>query len=317
MDLLLILTYTAICVFIFKVFKVPLNKWTVPTAVLGGVVLIGALLLIMNYNHPFSETVRQYYATTPIIPEVRGRVVEVPIEANQPIKKGDILYRIDPKPFEDELRGIEGEITAARKDLERAQELFAKQAASERMLDQARAKVDELEAKLNDARFALDQTVVKAPSDGFVTQLILRPGMMALPLAMNPVMTFVHAEERIFYGWFRQNSVLRLKAGSPAEVTLDGIPGVIFPGEVIEVMPVIAEGQLKPGADFLRYDQQKNPGRVAVSIKVTDPSLDQYQLPGGLFGQAAIYTEHFHHVGIMRKVLLRMAAWMNYVFPLH
>ena len=317
MDLLLILTYTAICVFIFKVFKVPLNKWTVPTAVLGGVVLIGALLLIMNYNHPFSETVRQYYATTPIIPEVRGRVVEVPIEANQPIKKGDVLYRIDPKPFEDELRGIEGEITAARKDLERAQELFAKQAASERMLDQARAKVDELEAKLNDARFALDQTVVKAPSDGFVTQLILRPGMMALPLAMNPVMTFVHAEERIFYGWFRQNSVLRLKAGSPAEVTLDGIPGVIFPGEVIEVMPVIAEGQLKPGADFLRYDQQKNPGRVAVSIKVTDPSLDQYQLPGGLFGQAAIYTEHFHHVGIMRKVLLRMAAWMNYVFPLH
>jgi len=317
MDILLILTYTAICVFIFKVFKVPLNKWTVPTAVLGGVVLIGALLLVMNYNHPFSETVRQYYATTPIIPEVRGRVVEVPIEANQPIKKGDILYRIDPKPFEDELRGIEGEIAAARKDLERAQELFAKQAASERMLDQARAKVDELEAKLNDARFALEQTVVKAPSDGFVTQLILRPGMMALPLAMNPVMTFVHAEERIFYGWFRQNSVLRLAAGSAAEVTLDGIPGVIFPGEVIEVMPVIAEGQLKPGVDFLRYEQQKNPGRVAVSIKVTDPSLDRYQLPGGLFGQAALYTDHFQHVGILRKVLLRMAAWMNYVFPLH
>ena len=317
MDILLILTYTAICVFIFKVFKVPLNKWTVPTAVLGGVVLIGALLLVMNYNHPFSETVRQYYATTPIIPEVRGRVVEVPIEANQPIKKGDILYRIDPKPFEDELRGIEGEIAAARKDLERAQELFAKQAASERMLDQARAKVDELEAKLNDARFALEQTVVKAPSDGFVTQLILRPGMMALPLAMNPVMTFVHAEERIFYGWFRQNSVLRLAAGSAAEVTLDGIPGVIFPGEVIEVMPVIAEGQLKPGVDFLRYEQQKNPGRVAVSIKVTDPSLDRYQLPGGLYGQAALYTDHFRHVGILRKVLLRMAAWMNYVFPLH
>ena len=37
MDLLLILTYTAICVGIFKIFKIPLNKWTVPTAVLGGV----------------------------------------------------------------------------------------------------------------------------------------------------------------------------------------------------------------------------------------------------------------------------------------
>mgnify|MGYP003543978106 CR=1 FL=1 len=40
MDLLLILTYTAICVGIFKIFKIPLNKWTVPTAVLGGVFII-------------------------------------------------------------------------------------------------------------------------------------------------------------------------------------------------------------------------------------------------------------------------------------
>lgn len=44
MDLLLILTYTAICIAIFKIFRIPLNKWTVPTAVLGGVVLIGALI---------------------------------------------------------------------------------------------------------------------------------------------------------------------------------------------------------------------------------------------------------------------------------
>ena len=34
-------------------------------------------------------------------------------------------------------------------------------------------------------------------------------------------------------------------------------------------------------------------------------------------GQAAIYTKHFHHVSVMRKVLLRMASWMNYVFPFH
>ncbi len=52
MDLLLILTYTAICVAIFKIFRIPLNKWSVPTAVLGGVVLIGTLILLMNYNHP-------------------------------------------------------------------------------------------------------------------------------------------------------------------------------------------------------------------------------------------------------------------------
>jgi multidrug resistance efflux pump len=317
MDVLLILTYTAICVFIFKVFKVPLNKWTVPTAVLGGIVLIGALLMVMNYNHPFSEVVRQYYVTTPMIAEVRGRVTEVPVDPNRLVKKGDVLFKIDRKPFEDAIRGIEGELVAARKDLDRSKELVAKQAMSERMLDQTRAKVEELKAKLDDSRFDLEQTVVKAPSDGFVTQLALRPGMMAQPLAVSPAMAFVHREERIFYGWFRQNSLLRLEKGSEAEVTLDGIPGVIFKGEVVEVLPVIPEGQLKPGADFIRFDQQKAPGRAPVAIKITDPALDSYQIPLGVFGQAAIYSHHFHHVGVLRRVLLRMAAWMNYVFPLH
>lgn len=317
MDLLLILTYTAICVAVFKVFKIPLTKWTVPTAVLGGVVIIGALLLLMNYNHPYSEVVRQYYVTTPVIPEVRGRVVEVPVQANQRVMAGEVLFKIDAQPFEDRVRGIEGEIVAARKDLERAQELYAKQAISERALDQSRAEVDDLQAKLDDARFDLEQTVVKAPSDGIVTQLALRPGMMAVPLPISPAMTFIHKQEGIFVGWFRQNSLLRLKSSSEAEVTLDSIPGVIFAAEVAEIMPVIGEGQVSPGAQLMRFGQQRVPGRVAVKLHITDPRFSDYRIPGGVFGQAAIYSDHFHHVAIMRKVLLRMAGWMNYVFPLH
>ncbi|MCG8437485.1 MAG: HlyD family secretion protein, partial [Pseudomonadales bacterium] len=47
METLILLTYAAICVFIFKVFKIPLNKWTVPTAILGGIVLISGIVLAM------------------------------------------------------------------------------------------------------------------------------------------------------------------------------------------------------------------------------------------------------------------------------
>ena len=52
MDLLIILTYVAIAWSIFKIFKIPVNKWTVPTAALGGVFIVSALILLMNYNHP-------------------------------------------------------------------------------------------------------------------------------------------------------------------------------------------------------------------------------------------------------------------------
>lgn len=64
MDLLLILTYAALCIAIFKIFNIPLNKWTVPTAVLGGVVLVGTLVLLMNYNHPFTQLGNQVFPTT-------------------------------------------------------------------------------------------------------------------------------------------------------------------------------------------------------------------------------------------------------------
>ena len=100
MDVLLILTYTSICVVIFKVFNIPLTKWTVPTAVLGGIVLIGTLIFVMNYNHPYSEVSRKYFQTTPIVPAVRGRVISVDVKPNTPLKAGDILFKIDPEPFQ-------------------------------------------------------------------------------------------------------------------------------------------------------------------------------------------------------------------------
>src|SRR5947208_13629642 len=98
MDLLLILTYVAICYAVFKIFKIPVNQWSLATATLGGIIGISLLLLLMNYNHPFSANARIYFVVTPILPGVKRRVVEVPVESNTPLKEGDVLFRIDPRP---------------------------------------------------------------------------------------------------------------------------------------------------------------------------------------------------------------------------
>ncbi|WP_155487725.1 HlyD family secretion protein, partial [Vibrio harveyi] len=113
MDLLLVLTYAALCIAIFKIFNIPLNKWTVPTAVLGGVVLVGTLILLMNYNHPFTQIGNQVFSTTPVVSGVRGRVIEVPVQPNQPLQKGDVLFRIDPIPFQAEVDKLRAKVKEA------------------------------------------------------------------------------------------------------------------------------------------------------------------------------------------------------------
>jgi hypothetical protein len=54
MDLLIIMTYAAFAYGCFKLFNIPVNKWTVPTAILGGVFIVAGLILTMNYNHPYT-----------------------------------------------------------------------------------------------------------------------------------------------------------------------------------------------------------------------------------------------------------------------
>ena len=319
MDLLLILTYVAICVVVFKAFKIPLNKWSVPTAVLGGVFLIGTLIFTMNYNHPYSEISREYFVTTPIVPVVTGQVVEVPVTGNQRLSAGDVLFKIDPTKFENRVKSIQARLTQASADEERLRALVRRNSAAQRDLDSAIALASDLQAQLAIAEYELSHTVVRAPTDGYVTQVALRPGAMAASLPLRPVMVFVHDQGNYYVGWFRQNSLLRLEAGSEAEVAFDGIPGEVFSAKVAFVLPAIQEGQVQPTGNLVNPRQAPYPGRIPVVIHITDPEFESYagRIPGGAYGQTAIYSEHFHHVSIIRKVLLRMSAWMNYLFPFH
>ena len=376
MDLLLILTYTALCIFVFKVFKIPLNKWTVPTAALGGVVLVGTLVLLMNYNHPYTNVAREYYITTPIVPGVGGIVDSVEVEPNTIVDKGAVLFRIDPRPYESIVRQKQAllagtregvreleqavaaararvvEVTAARDRSESAfrrfEAIFDKGAISANDLDNRRqtylgneaalerAEADlerariafesgidgenpdvaRLQAELEKARYDLERTVVRAPTSGYVNQLLLRPGMMAASLPLRPVMVFIHDEPAPMVAAFRQNSALRLRAGYEAEIAFPSIPGRVFKGEVRHVMPNLGEGQLTTSGTLVGTEAFARIGRIPVVIDITD-DLSDFELPTGSRAMVAVYSDHFHHVAIMRRILLRMASWKNYLYLDH
>jgi RND family efflux transporter MFP subunit len=274
---------------------------------------------------------RQYYTTVPIVPQVRGRVMEVPIETNTLLAKGDVLFRIDPTPYREQMESLEARLEGAREErtslkeeLERSEALLRQGAGAEReaqdwriKFDRADAQVLELEAQLDKARFDLESTEVRAPSDGFVTQLTLREGMMAGITALSATMTFFPIQEIALVGWFRQNSLLRLRAGNEAEVAFDAFPGRIFKGEVDRILPVIGEGQLVPTDEVITFQPDALEGRVPVVIELEELPADPRKVPMGLYGQAAIYTEHAHHLAVLRRILLRMSGWLNYLFPFH
>jgi multidrug resistance efflux pump len=168
-------------------------------------------------------------------------------------------------------------------------------------------------AELQNALYDLDATVVRAPTDGRVLHLMLRPGMMAVPLPLRPVMVFRHDEDPVFVGAFLQGAAQRIIPGAHAEVILDAVPGKVFAARVGYIIDGMAQGQLQPTGDLVDPERFIQPGRFAAVIEF-EHDLSGYTLPGGASGQVAVYTEHFHHVAIIRKMLLRSKSWLNFLF---
>ena len=101
-----------------------MNKWSVPTAVLGGVFILGALLMLMNYNHPYAKYGKEIFVSIPIVPNVSGTVKTVDIVANQPVSKGDLLFTLDATPFQAKIDQLSALLAEAKSgDLQNDQKL--------------------------------------------------------------------------------------------------------------------------------------------------------------------------------------------------
>jgi multidrug resistance efflux pump len=376
MELLLTLTYVAFCYATFKLFRIPVNQWTLATAALGGIFGLSLLFITMAYNHPFSTNARIYFTVTPILPSVRGRVIEVPIEdrTNQHLEAGEVLFKIDPKPYEyiveQKRAGLadaessvaqlkasvdqasattakaKAELQLAQQDYDRQSELFQKNVVAQARLDTAKRDLDtakqataeavaaedrarqaygatvdgehsvivRLRNELADAQYDLDQTVVRAPTGGFVTELALRPGVYVVPAPFRPAMVFVNdtLKDRALAAAFQQNALQR-RAGDEAEVLFKGIPGRVFKAKVRLVIDAVAAGQLQSTGTLVNVGGPPTGDRALAVLDLVD-DISAYQVPLGAAGEAAIYTQHFHELSLLRKILLRMRSWQNYVF---
>jgi multidrug resistance efflux pump len=210
------------------------------------------------------------------------------------------------------------------RNFETSQQMLAEAVAAEErarlahvsMIGGVNTTVARVRAELDDAEYDLAHTVVRAPSEGFVTQMALRPGMYVVPAPLRPVMVFVNtgAQNRTFAAAFQQATLQRVMAGDEGEIAFDAVPGRVFKGKVQRVIDAIASGELQASGSLVDVGARKSTGDRAIAVIDIMEDISTYQIPLGSAAEVAIYTHHFHHVSVMRRILLRMRSWLNYVY---
>jgi len=155
MEILLLGIYAFFAWLVFGKFKwLPWNIVTQVITITLPMVALTVLILCLNIVAPSSHDIRVVNYVVPINPPVRGLVTEVPIEPNRPIKKGDVLFKVDPVPFEIAVKNSEAQIAQLKVALVTAE-------ASARNLTEslkgATGQKEAIESKLKLARLRMQQ----------------------------------------------------------------------------------------------------------------------------------------------------------------
>jgi len=180
----------------------------------------------------------------------------------------------------------------------------------------SQAQVDTVRAQLASARWNLDQTTVFAPANGTMVNVMLRPGFFVAGMPFNEVMTFVDTEYQIF-ALFGQNELHQIEPGNEAEVTLDTYPGHIIKAHVDSVIWAQSQGQVDANGNLPSATAvSAPPGRFPVKLIVPEADNALF-LAAGARGAAAIYTEHLTLIHLVRKVLLRVSSYFDYIIIKH
>ncbi len=179
------------------------------------------------------------------------------------------------------------------------------------------AQVAQVRAQLANAKWLLDQTVTRSPCDCYVVNLQLRPGAFVAGIPFNAVMTLVEARGEVI-ALYNQNELHQVAPGNEVEFALQTLPGQIIKGKVDSVVWAQGQGQL-PASGTLPMSgfAAQPPGRFAVKFDIADKDKDLF-LAAGAVGNAAIYTEHAEKIHIVRKVIVRVGSYTNYlILKLH
>jgi multidrug resistance efflux pump len=333
--------------------------------------LFVALFIPMQFSAPYGPVTVFGYVIE-IVPRAAGRVIEVPVSANKPVKKGDVLFKIDPKPYqadvdrakaalaeaEQKVPQLKAAVDKAKATLDKAKSkkklaeiayektssLVTADALRKVQMDKATADLNSAVAMVQEAEAALEQATlayeseiggtnttvalrkaelekaeinlrectVYAPTDGFIVQLSLRPGFVVVKAPIRQAMPFIPKETVAPAVMINQNYLRYVKPGQNVELASRLYPGKILKATVESVLKANGQGQVAPTGKLLVANPNEPEAPFFVRLKM-DEDAERFPLLLGSKGTAALYTEKGRMTHIIRKVMMRMDTWLNYI----
>jgi len=373
MELLISIAYFFLIRLIFFDFK--LMKFNLFWKFVAFGLWIAALLtevLMLGQFTPYSKEAFVQSYVVQMAPEYGGRVKEVFIKSNTPIKKGEPLFQMDPEPWQNRVDEYEALLASAGTNVQKlAQKVLEARADAARtgadlkgalakyeMIKRAaqrdavsRIRLEEIEqrvaalkaqtradkatvrtaqlafdsevgdehtqiaevlAKLATAKYHLKSTIIRAPSDGYVSNLQLYPGSFIR--LKNPVMTFINSEAYWIAAKMDQRGIQRVRPGDHAEVAFDMYPGEVFKAKVVSVIWANGNSQGVPSGLIPKEDSVSGGFDFMVRLHLTEENPN-YPVRFGASGLVAVFTKEApDFLVLLRQIEIHSESYLKYLF---
>ncbi len=264
-------------------------------------------------------------------------------------------YSSDLSASRKNIEGIQAQLNLANKRIRQYQELVNAGAANKFDLEQAIANAQDLQSRLNtaqanyqslmtktfssyggenssiaeiktkleQAKWNLDQTIVTAPTDGFIPNVQLNEGAVLAPF--KSAFVLIQKQQSIM-GVFAQNELQAVKPGNEVEVSLKTEPGKVVKAKLEFIVDATSQGIMNNAAGMIgggttsglpntAKAQPDLDGKLIAKFTIDDPSES---MTVGARGNAVIYSDHIKPLHMIRKVMVRINSKLNYfILKLH
>lgn len=238
-----------------------LGRFAVTAIAVAVAAVIAWQLWIYYLEAPWTRDGRVRADVVQVAADVSGLVSEVQVHDNQAVKKGELLFRIDPARFQIALRDAQANVDSklaasqeAQRETNRYNRLNALSVSEEQQQQrssaaaEAQAAYEQALASRDVAALNLSRSEVRAPVNGFVTNFDMRPGDYVD--AGRPLFALIDSDSFYVDGYFEETKLPRIKVGDPAHVYLVGERAVIE-GHVESIAGGIADRERQGSSDLL------------------------------------------------------------------